>query len=121
MESIQTISSGLANFYGTEHYHRWSVLFPHVLTDGANFLAEKAQCFWWMDMIVSHMPQGKETFCVAKLERKQGNSFTFTLTDGNYKVLATQEIEYSDFPLDSYELFVQYSNDRWFIMLKSEY
>jgi hypothetical protein len=46
-------STQLAHFTDTEKYYRISR--RHVLTDGANYLAEEAECFWMMDAIASHV------------------------------------------------------------------
>lgn len=128
MIEAQKLNEGLAHFYGTQEYHRWSILFRAVMTDGAKYLADHAECYWLMDMIASHaMKQTKENrrFLVAKIKKGEGNSATFTLEDGNYNVLAKQEIEYTDFCLDEYELFVQSTYDAngeyLVIMLKNEY
>ena len=123
MIEAQKLNEGLAHFYGTQQYHRWSGLFKTVLTDGAKYLAEQAQCYWLMDVIASHLPKPVNIypFVVAKLKKNKHDSFSFSLEDGNYNVISSQEIEYSDFPLDEYELFVQYSGDAWVIMLTSEY
>ena len=54
MKSIKEILAQLNNFTGTEKYHRFSSLFPNILlTDGANHLANQANCFWLMDIIAS--------------------------------------------------------------------
>ena len=45
----------LSHFTGTEKYHRISR--RHLLTDGAKYLAEEAQCFWMMDAIASHLSE----------------------------------------------------------------
>ena len=58
---LQDKQSNLAQFTGTEAYHRWSPLFPRmVLTDGAMFVAKHggtSGAFWLMDAIVSHQPK----------------------------------------------------------------
>ena len=43
----------LEQFYGTQYYYP---LWPKVfLTDGAQFLAQEAACYWLMDAIASHI------------------------------------------------------------------
>ena len=45
----------LSYFTGTEKYYRISR--RHLLTDGTNYLAEEAECFWMMDAIASHLAE----------------------------------------------------------------
>ena len=44
--------SQLGNFNGTESYHRLSP-FKMVLTDGAKFLADNAECYWLFNEIAA--------------------------------------------------------------------
>lgn len=114
----------LRQFTGTEVYTRWSALFRNfVLTDGALYLAENAGAFWLMDAIASHVGSYKnEGFVVAKfLRAKASNAWILRLEDGNDEVLADQIIEYSDFPLEEFTLYVISQDDLWVILLPSEY
>ena len=43
----------LHQFTGTGTYYRLSR--KHLMTDGAKYLADTAQCYWMMDAIVSHL------------------------------------------------------------------
>lgn len=48
----------LDQFRGTTSYHWLSPIFPNfVLSDGARFLAENADCFWLFDVIATHQPE----------------------------------------------------------------
>lgn len=119
--NAENLTANLMQFTGTIQYYRWSVLFPKaLLTDGTKYLAENAGCFWLMDVVASHLAKYGDVFGVATLKRK-GDGCTFTLDDGNGKVHATQEIEYTDFPLDSIKLYVVWDTQNWTIMLPSEY
>ena len=118
----EELSSVLAQFTGTEHYYKWSPFFRNfVLTDGAKFLAEKAGAFWLMDMIASHFAKYRnEDFVVAKL-RKRKNNWRLNIEDGNDNILAGQTIQFSDFPLDSLDLYVLPQDELRVILLTSEY
>lgn len=110
----------LAHFIGTEHYYR---LTPSaVLTDGTKYLAEAAGAFWLMDAIASYLPQftGRQDFIFAKLVRT-GSQAELTLDDGNGRVLERQHIEYTDFPMQSIQLFACWGGEYWVLMLCSEY
>jgi hypothetical protein len=88
----------LDQFIGTTGYHRVSR--TAVLTDGARYLAERAHCYWLMDVIVSYLVE---------------------LDIGNGYVHATQEIPFTDFPLRAARLYANWNGDDWVLMLPSEY
>lgn len=123
MNTTPDLADELAQFTGSEHFYPFSVLFPKfLLTDGAEYLAETAGAFWLMDMIASHMRgyEQKDTFATARLKKRQ-KTWLFTLDDGNGNVFARQIIQYSDFPIEEFMLFVGWDGDYWTIMLPSEY
>ncbi|MFH1356588.1 MAG: DUF6876 family protein [bacterium] len=111
----------LAQFIGTEQYHRYHNL---LLTDGVAFLAEKAGAFWLVDVIWSYMMTKQEVreepFLACKLKVTDSKAY-FEITDGDDAVLASQDIEYTDFPLEKFELFVQPYGKNHVVMLPSEY
>lgn len=125
----QELQANLDMHTGTDGYIRWSALFRNfVLTDGTMYLAENAGAYWLMDAIASHIASYKEEgFVVAKLVKGMEGKligapdWVLTLDDGNGRVLASQEIEYSDFPLDSISLYVIPQENLWIILLPSEY
>jgi len=92
-----------------------------VLTDGAKFVADEAGAYWLMDAIASNVGSYKaEGFVVVKLV-KTGDAALLTLEDGNDNILARQDIEYTDFPLDDVTLYVIKQDALWVILLPSEY
>lgn len=118
----QDLTDALANFTGTETYTR---LYPKILlTDGAVFLAENAGCFWLMDVFASHLltaiDADREPFTVLNLT-KSNDSARVVIDDGNGLVLAEQDIEYTDFPLQSIKLYGCWCDEYWVLMLPSEY
>lgn len=118
----EEILSKLPNFYGTENYHRWSVLFPKfVLTDGAKFIADECGAYWLMDAIASYLPKYRDDGFATACLKKSASGFLLRIEDGNDNAFATQAIEYSDFPLDEITLYVVDSGDFWVILLPSEY
>ena len=106
MKSPEEIRSELDQFTGTEHYYRH--FFGVVYTDGVKYLSEQCQCFWLFDAIASWQTDPKvmkEEFQVWKLKVLEDKSAILSCEDGNYNVIVTQEIEYTDFPLDSITVF----------------
>jgi hypothetical protein len=110
----------LSMFTGTERYYRISGAV--MITDGVKYLADNAGAYWLIDGIASYLPQftGREDFVVAKICRS-GVSADLALEDGNGRVLDTQHIQYTDFPLQSYQLYGCWGGDFWVLMLCSEY
>ncbi len=110
----------LEQFYGTQYYYP---LWPKVfLTDGTQFLAQEAACYWLMDAIASHivhLPKA-EVFVSCKLTVSNGKA-ELLLDDGNGNVLATQKIAYTTFPLDSIALYACWNSECWILMLPTEY
>ena len=47
------IKQELENHTGTSRYYRFNPYSQMVLTDGALYLAKKAQCFWLFDTVMS--------------------------------------------------------------------
>jgi hypothetical protein len=107
----------LYQFTGTGAYHKWSVLFPNlVMTDGAKHVAEEGKAYWLMDAIGSyqHKLRNKDQFWKLKTKDNKG---VLTCTNGNEKELVKQDIDYTDFPLESIELYCMNN----VILLPSEY
>lgn len=106
VSSPSRLREELAGFTGSDTFRRWSPLFQrHVLTQGAHHLAERAGCYWLMDVIASHQHDPKvraEGFQVWTLA-PDGKGWAVHATDGDKgdgpKVIARQAIEYSTFPL----------------------
>ena len=122
MKTKQEILNTLPNFYGTESYYKWSMLFPRfVMTDGAKYIADSCDAYWLMDAIASHFKSYKtHGFAVAKL-KQHSKGFVLRIEDGDDNALERQTIEYSDFPLDEIMLYVVDNGDFWVILLPSEY
>ena len=121
MKTVQEIKQGLAQHYGTMAYHKFSIMFPNlVLTDGAKYLADSTGAYWLMNAIGSY-----QTECMKDKMLKDIQFWTFTVKDGigtikcerdTGNVAFTQEIPYTDFPLDEIKLYVE----NGVIMLPSE-
>ena len=99
----ETIRSNLGQFFGTETWTKWSPLFRNcLLTDGTLYLAENCGAYWLMDAVASykHDPvfRGQDFQVWALVKGDDG--WRLSAEDGNGNALASQFIEYSDFPLD---------------------
>ena len=115
------LQTALANFTGTSQYHR--IHSNTLLTDGAYYLAETAACYWLMDLYASHLASvdpNIESFTCLKLT-KRGLGAEILIEDGNTHALAKQQIEYTDFQLESFMFYAVWAGDFWVLMLRSEY
>jgi hypothetical protein len=106
--------SDLSGFTGTEHWYRhWTRKL--VYTDGVKFLAQKGEAAWLIDAIASYQGDRKITgnnmlrdMQFWKLKKGEGNSATLTCrADSDVKPAITQKIEYTDFPLNEVEIWVE--------------
>lgn len=134
MISASELLQSLDHFTGTENYYR-HLLGIHY-TDGVKFLAEKAECFWLIDVIASH--QTRKLLTDVMLRDFQlwllvvGDSHEFIKPKPNYKAVITcwrdtpnigikppvrQDIEFTDFPLSEIKLYLC----QGVLMLPSEY
>jgi hypothetical protein len=148
MKSKEEIEAGLAGFYGTEQYHRFSILFKnHVLTDGVKWLCDNADCFWLMDVIASYhakcmkdpkgmlqdmqfwtltvhpkIEEAKPMTIGAVMKGKPKPMATVICERDTGDVAITQKIPHTDFPLPEIKLYCSRADENlWVIMLPSEY
>lgn len=100
----------LGQFTGTERYHRHT-LARLLYTDGVEFLAENADCYWLIDAIASYQPQLKSQrlreFQVWTLTVKDRSAILTCREDSDCEPVVTQEIEFTDFPLPEIKLWVE--------------
>ena len=87
----------LEQFYGSATFTRWSSLFNDVLTEGCEYVAEKAQAYWLIDAISSHILELNDDMIVSTLTVTNDKAI-LALTDGDNEPLRTQRIEFTDFP-----------------------
>jgi len=121
MVSEHELLKNLKHFTGSDQLARFTR--NVLLTEGARYLAESAECFWLFDVYTSHLSaidSKKDWFTCLKLSKKD-RAASIEIEDGNGRVLAKQEIEYTDFPLNSITLYGCWGGDFWVVMLTSEY
>lgn len=116
----QDILAQLEQFTGTENYFEHKLFgygFIH-LTDGVFFLRERCECYWLIDLILSaQVTLRDEEFQEWNIEKTPSDKWLITCTDGNGNLRHTQEIGYSDFPLNSAVIW----NVNNILLLPSEY
>lgn len=102
--------NALPYFTGTENMFEHKTFFgKFLLSDGANYIREKAQARWLYDAIMSYQGYSNlkaESFQSWTLEKVSDLSFLLSCDDGNGNVLAKQKIQSSDFPLQSITIWL---------------
>jgi hypothetical protein len=101
----------LNQFTGSEHWYRFG-LDPRVTcTDGAKYVADTAGAYWLLDEIALAQRFDKkvaaEEFQSWKLTVNPDHSATLTCEDGNYKVVCTKQIPFTDFPPEGITLWFE--------------
>jgi hypothetical protein len=97
---------------GTDQYYRHALNRNVLFTDGAKYVADEGGAYWLLDEIA--LAQGSEKrltrqpFQVWKLTVKPDGTGVITVQDGNYNVLLTKALDYTDFPAP--EIILWFSN-----------
>ena len=120
--SVEDIRAALRMQTVTAHY--WRVCpFKNapVITDGVKVMIDMCEAYWLVNHIASYQMEPKirnEEFQVWELERRQDDTATLTCDDGNGRILLSDEINYTDFPLpEGIKLYL----DNGVLLLPSEY
>lgn len=111
--------------YCTEQYHRVNRFAPSlVVTDGVIEAVKDLQAFWLTDIIASYVHRlarmDESFFSVRLLKNIDDNGALFTIEDGDYNILLSQQIEYTDCPKNVH-WFMQKSDSLLVTMMPSEY
>ncbi len=105
MKSPKEISDILRYSYGTYGYSKISLV-PNapVATDGVVMLARATECFWLLDIIISHQgnPELDKEFQVWKLEVDLRNQTGVVRGYNDTTLIIEQKIPYTDFPLKKF-------------------
>ena len=120
MKSKKEILDIIKYANGTEAYHKFSSIkhYP-VATDGVIAVAEAAGCYWLLDIIGSYQTDKRldPNFQVWKLVVNHADSTAVVSGCNDTKLIITQEIPRTDFPLDELTLFLM----NGIILLPSEH
>jgi len=109
MSKRQEILDIISQSIGTTAYHRYSSLpnFP-VITDGVKAVADVGGCYWLLDIIGSYQHDIKldKAFQVWKLTVNLEECTAIVHGSNDTELIITQEIPYTDFPLEEFKLFL---------------
>jgi hypothetical protein len=106
MKTPAQIKNELEQFIGSINFYKHT--FGIIYTDGIKFLADECQCYWLIDVVASYQYHDKvkeQEFQVYKLKVNADKSASINIEDGNYNIVASQDIEYTDFPLSEIEIW----------------
>jgi len=125
--SPDQIRSHLASFSGTENYHRhWTGAL--VCTDGAKAMADLCGAWWLVDAIASWQSHCRGDAMLMEMQfwtlrKQEGGKWTLQVERDAGNVAFSQEIEYSDFPLNEMKLWAGAGGPQgaMVLMLPSEY
>jgi hypothetical protein len=104
-------SNILSQFTRFEHWYRHGLVRSILFTDGAKYVADAAGAYWLLDEIALaqrfDQKVAAEEFQVWKLTVNPDDSATLVCEDGNYNVVCTKQIPFTDFPAEGITLWFE--------------
>ncbi|MBI1302074.1 MAG: hypothetical protein GC137_10555 [Alphaproteobacteria bacterium] len=112
----------LDHFHGSEQFYRLPLFRKFIYTEGVQYVAEKGAAYWLLEKIFACQScvatLSNQPFTVWTLEKKpEGHGATLTCSDGNNAELYSENIVFTDFPLQSLTLWLTDNT----LLLPSEY
>jgi hypothetical protein len=111
----------LAQFTGSQHFYRHSLVREVLYTEGAQYVADTAGAHWLLDEIALAqryiIPVKREDFQVWDLKVDAAQAGVLTCGDGNGREVYSKSVPFSDFP----EPGIRFYYADWVIHLPSEY
>jgi hypothetical protein len=106
------------NFYGTQGYHKFSILTKMLATDGVMDFVKKYEAFWTLDVVSSYRSKIDPThlYDAVFILQREKNGCDFYLRDGDLQVKVHQYIPYIDLTVD-----LKYYVQKDIIFMPSEY
>ena len=124
-DKVNKIKAELQQFIGTEYLFKLPLI-GTVYTDGLQYLAFEANCFWLITdaSVIAKSLSNRSSFITIDFKRlsekeqfeKQCEAI-INYSDGNDKIFETHRYNVTDFPLDELRLFFVDNT----LMLPSEY
>lgn len=113
-KNFRNINDELSAFTGTTQYYKHYL--GKLFTDGVHYLQQKYICYWLIDDIMIHAgAKVKDEFQVWRFKREltmekdivvnRTDRFNLVCDDGNYNILFSIAIPYSDFEGDEVTLY----------------
>jgi hypothetical protein len=87
---------------GTGQWYRHALNRNILFTDGAKYVADEGGAYWLLDEVAlsqrSEKRLARQPFQVWKLTVNADHTGMITVEDGNYNVVFTKALDYTDFP-----------------------
>lgn len=118
------LRSELADFTGSETWHRHPLNCNVTLTDGALFFAEQAGAHWLMDVFATELPRFVAKHGFASIHVHVANrKAEIVADDGNSNVFWRKKIDFTDCPEGTWDFYMAPGGpgDTTVILLTSEY
>jgi hypothetical protein len=117
----------LRQFSGSAQFFKHAINRKFIYTEGVQYLAENAGCYWLIDEIaVVLLPyllkkHYDEFYSIQLLVND--NSAVITVDDGNGKIHINHKIQFTDFPISGIPIkfFLCASEEYYCLMLPNEY
>jgi len=110
-KTAKLTEADLMHFTGSEHWYRHALNRNVLFTDGAKYVADEGGAYWLLDTIAllqrANQRVAGEKFQVWKLAVRSDRTATLTCEDGNYNVVYTQQLEFTDFPTPEITLWFE--------------
>lgn len=128
-----TLNHGdLRQFSGDLDRYRHPLNPTVIYTPGVRYVAEHGHAYWLIDAIVSYFGSDEmqqATDCDLRLEEmqfwrldvKDDAAVLTARADGGVPPFITQEIPFTDFPLDCIDIWAGYDGQYWTLYLPSEH
>lgn len=111
----EELHAELQQFTGTTQWYRYHNIF---ITDGVEYLAERAGCYWLIDIVWSVWPKLKEhDLVMCELRVNVDRSAEFVALGDNDEEVYRQHIECTDFPGEWVKVWLAHN----ILLLPSEY
>lgn len=99
----------ISGFRGTQqHYEHCVMNLKLLLTEGTHYVRQQAKARWLFDTILFYQKDSRidEEFQHWKLRKLERGGWILLCEDGNGKLQVTENIAYSDFPVDAINFYV---------------
>ena len=118
----------LKHFTGSEQFYKHGINRKLIYTEGVQYLAEKAGCYWLIDSVACLLlplvlKKHKDHFYSIQLFVQPDGSAVVTIGDGNGNSYLDHKVRWTDFPIvgEAVKFFLCESEGHYCLMLPSEY
>lgn len=105
--SSAQLRADLSQFTGTETWYRHSLQKSFLYTEGVQYFAEHAGCYWFLDIIATEIFQLQKQwpFLVIELD-VVGTKAQIRTTDGNENQVWTRSVSFTDCPEGRFKFYL---------------